>query len=293
MIGSDNIASELLSRTVRLQRVASALAGKVREEFSELRSKIVADLSEAGRLGIPVIIRAFFNELKARMNADFEAVKRSQTEHSRKVISENSGRPALFFPGTLDLPNVMGAAFEDWIEKIERDLQFKIEAKILTHFATDKDASVPQDFLLTEITMAMVALEALIRTMLQAILNAVTREIVSRTFQSGFRWQQISVLDARTSPICRDYAFKEWTPDFKPIGHDLPFTDGVPRHWHCRSVILPVFDQPSKLTLDSWLASQPVEEIFGKRHAEMFKRGVLSLSDLVRQASRPLALTEL
>jgi SPP1 gp7 family putative phage head morphogenesis protein len=53
--------------------------------------------------------------------------------------------------------------------------------------------------------------------------------------------QQRSVLDTRTTPICQAYSGLVWSlPDFKPVGHDLPWNGGPPRHWRCRSTTIPV-----------------------------------------------------
>jgi hypothetical protein len=60
--------------------------------------------------------------------------------------------------------------------------------------------------------------------------------------------QQRSTLDARSTPICMAYSGLMWSvPDYKPVGHDLPYNNGCPRHWGCRSTDVPVLSEFSKL----------------------------------------------
>lgn len=294
MTPSENIADQMLARTVRLQRVGTALSDQIQERLPDLRKKLISELSGGfSVLGVSSVARLAMTDIQSGLRESLLLVVGAQVAFARKVIEDSAAGRA---GGLIGLPMIMGASFDDWFSKIERDLLFRIEARLNSLFATDRDADIPQDLLLTEIVMAMVALEALIRTALQAILNAVTREIVSRSFVSGYRWQQVSVLDSRTSRVCREYAFKEWDAQFQPIDHDLPFADGVPRHWHCRSVVVPVFGPAVQLTLDRWMANggrSRMQEIFGRKHLALFDTGVLSISDLVRQASRPLSIDEM
>lgn len=60
--------------------------------------------------------------------------------------------------------------------------------------------------------------------------------------------QQKSTLDARTTDVCKAYSGLTWdVVTLKPEGHNLPFNGGTPRHWRCRSVIIPVTKSFSEL----------------------------------------------
>ena len=57
--------------------------------------------------------------------------------------------------------------------------------------------------------------------------------------------KQFSTLDTRTTPICRSYDQKAWKivdGIYVPLGHNLPYDSGVPRHFQCRSAETPIFD---------------------------------------------------
>lgn len=75
--------------------------------------------------------------------------------------------------------------------------------------------------------------------------------------------QQKSTLDARTTDICIAYAGAVWSfPDLKPVGHKLPFNNGTPRHWKCRSVIIPLLKSFSDLQ-DSRLTTEEGSRVKG------------------------------
>lgn len=293
----DPIADAFLARTVRLQRLASGLHAQVDNALEEMRKRIITELvGGSGRAGsVILIVSDVMRNVSANLIIAFRAALESQVEFARKTLRDETGQP-VFFIETLELPEVLGVPFSSWFERIEQDMTLKSVSATRTLFATEPAPDVPSDFLSRELGLGLVAIDALIRTLLQAMANRVTREIVARSFE-GYHWQQISVLDSRTSPICRDYAFKEWDADYMPVGgHALPFHDGTPRHWNCRSVVVPIFPKTLTtrlpLTLDGLMARIPVD-VFGQRNSELFRLGLLTVADLVRQANRPLTVGDL
>jgi len=115
--------------------------------------------------------------------------------------------------------------------------------------------------------------------------------------------QQVSVFDGRTSDVCIAYAGAVWRlPDYKPVGHNLPYNGGVPRHPNCRSVEIAVISpdiggEPAPdLSFDKYLEGKgkgKVEELLGKGRAELYQSGEISLTDLVDQSGRALTLEQL
>jgi len=108
--------------------------------------------------------------------------------------------------------------------------------------------------------------------------------------------QHISVLDDRTTEICNHYDGKVFSlPDFKPVGHSLPYGSGVPRHWNCRSVEVPVVSgsdfftkTPRSWNYYKWLEDQSdgiQKRIMGRRQHSAYKAGTLSLKESVSLAS--------
>jgi SPP1 gp7 family putative phage head morphogenesis protein len=132
--------------------------------------------------------------------------------------------------------------------------------------------------------------------------------------------QWISTLDSRTTLICMARSGKTWSlPDFKPIGHEIPWDGGPPAHWACRSTTIPITksfeelggDGPdlsastrssmdgqaaADLTFDAFLKSKPAsfaDEMLGVGRAQLWRAGKITLSDLLDARGVPLTLAEL
>jgi Phage Mu protein F like protein len=67
--------------------------------------------------------------------------------------------------------------------------------------------------------------------------------------------QQVSTLDSKTSDICRAYDGAQWEYDIEATGGysgintNLPFNDGPPRHFNCRSYIVPILKTLEELKI--------------------------------------------
>jgi hypothetical protein len=132
--------------------------------------------------------------------------------------------------------------------------------------------------------------------------------------------KQISTLDSHTSLICIAYSGGEWDLDGNPInGTTLPFNGGPPRHFNCRSVLVPItktfrelgipIDEPqpttrastdgpvsAKTTFDDFLKRKGQafqDEVLGKGRADLWRTGKMTLSQLVNGEGNPLTLEEL
>lgn len=119
---------------------------------------------------------------------------------------------------------------------------------------------------------------------------------------NALQWH--SVLDNRTTIGCAVRAGKLYTLDFEPIGHDVPIDRPPPRHWKCRSILLPMLfpDGPpadggtTKDTFQAFLSRHTNDEqnsILGPGRADLWRRGVITLSDLIGQRGHELTLDEL
>lgn len=149
--------------------------------------------------------------------------------------------------------------------------------------------------------------EALVRTGIQTVSNETRNNFIKDNANIMKGKMQVSTLDSRTTEICAAYSGKMWDMNNKPIGHDLPFNGGTPRHWNCRSTIIPVTKSwqelglkgkdvkpstrasmdgqiPADISFDKWLKSKPqkfVEDMLGKGKADLFSRGKITVGELV------------
>jgi hypothetical protein len=133
--------------------------------------------------------------------------------------------------------------------------------------------------------------------------------------------QQVSTLDNRTTETCIAYNNATWEVDtLDPIGHDLPFEGGPPRHHNCRSVIVPVVRSPDELgvkvkgkipqeiraSMDGKVASdvsfrqflegkgqQFAEHLLGPEKAKLFMSNRINERDLLNSSGKPVSPEEL
>ena len=162
---------------------------------------------------------------------------------------------------------------------------------------------------------------ALVHTSIQRVANQSRMEVFKANSGDngpvrGYR--QISTLDSHTTVICMAYDMKTWDLEYRPVGHDLPYNTGCPRHFGCRSVIVPWMKTYRELGLDideieSTRASMDgqvsdrldfgeglkgksqafQDEKLGPGRADLWRRGVITLSDLLDLRGNPLTLEQL
>lgn len=120
---------------------------------------------------------------------------------------------------------------------------------------------------------------------------------------NAFRWH--AVLDEKTTAGCALRHGLVYDIDtLDPINHDVPIEREPPRHYRCRSILLPMAyaaDIPvppdgGQSTFREYfdgLTEAEQDRLFGQGRADLFRRGVITQSDLVNQAGRVLTLREL
>lgn len=161
---------------------------------------------------------------------------------------------------------------------------------------------------------------ALVHSSIQSAANAAAMETYRKNGDVVKGYRQISTLDSRTSLTCIAYSGAEWDLDYKPInGNKLPFNGGTPRHWNCRSFIVPItktfkelgIDLPEPARSQRASADGPVkadmtfaqflkrmgrewqDEVLGKGRADLWRSGKITLQQLVDLKGNPLTLAQL
>ena len=172
------------------------------------------------------------------------------------------------------------------------------------------------------------AVRTLVQTSVQTGANAARLAVFRANSDVLKGMMQLSTLDNVTSDICIAYDHATWDLDGEPIGDTtLPFIneggseDAIPRHWNCRSVIVPITkswdEMGSKIHVDemapgtrasmdgqvaaatdyqSWFKSRTQaqqDDILGKGKAQLWRDGKITMTDLLNQAGRPLTLDQL
>lgn len=114
--------------------------------------------------------------------------------------------------------------------------------------------------------------QAVVNTLIQHVSSIISAN-VAQIYYARYQW--VSVLDQRTTPICLERNGKIW-----------PYNDGPlpPAHINCRSKTVPVDgdDAPVDMTYYAWLKEQPdavQNDILGDRAAAL-RNGTVTAKDL-------------
>lgn len=221
---------------------------------------------------------------------------------------------------------IIGAPSEEWWARQSRDAAFRFSTAV-------RQGLVAGDT--TETIAARIAgrqgypgildiVRANARSLVHTSIMEVANESRMETFKQnddvveGIR--QVSTLDSNTTDICMAYDGAEWDLSGEPMpGTSLPYEGGVPRHWGCRSVEVPItmtFKElginlpeptegtrasadgpvPASTTFADFLAEHTAaeqDEMLGAGRAEMWRNGDITLQQLLDQKGNPLTLEEL
>lgn len=215
---------------------------------------------------------------------------------------------------------IQGAPSSAWWARQGQDTAFRFAAAIRQGVAQGEANGAIIDRVVAATDVSKRGAAALVQSSVQTVANSARLATfkANRDVIRGVR--QISTLDSKTTPVCVAYDGAAWDLDGQPIdGNDLPFNAGPPRHWNCRSVLVPITKSYRQLGLnvpeinDSTRASidgqqQPgvtfkqflegksesfQNELLGKGKADLWRDGKITLRDLLDQTGRPLTLAEL
>ncbi|WP_162828309.1 phage minor head protein [Escherichia coli] len=182
--------------------------------------------------------------------------------------------------------------------------------------ATKRDGTVVTGFMDTTRRNA----DALVRTSVQAVANKTRIDTLQANKRVVKALIQVSTLDSRTTTICAARSGLQWDIEtLEPIGHSVPFRSGPPYHIGCRSTISPVTrsfrelgididevprttrasldgEVPADLSFDQFLKNKGEafqNDLLGKGKADLWRKGNITLTQLLDMTGQPLTLTQL
>lgn len=224
---------------------------------------------------------------------------------------------------------VQGATIGDWFSRLNESTRFDVERTVKNGVLLGQtNAQIAKALIGTgdkggePIAKSRRDAMAITRTAVQTVAKDARLASLEANADVIKEVQWVSTLDSRTSDICIVRSGKTWTyPDFKPVGHKIPWNGGPPAHWNCRSTFIPItksFEEltngrvkdniepgtrasmdgyvAADLTFDAFLKSKPPEfadQMLGKGRAELWRSGKITLNQLLDQRGNPLTLAEL
>ena len=144
-------------------------------------------------------------------------------------------------------------------------------------------------------------------------------EIVSLSINGDISYVAGGII-VHNSPTCIAYSGAEWDLSGNPInGTRLPFNGGPPRHFNCRSALVGItktfrelgidIDEPAigtRASADGQIRADTTfaefldrkgkafqDEVLGPGRAELWRKKVITLNQLLDQRGNPLTLEEL
>lgn len=338
---SDLLADEVIERQIALLRFDASVRREVLKVLARLDRELVArlatkNLARATRerltkelRAIRTIIDEFYVEATDRFGERMVEMAGAEADWLSGRINKAVGtRVMVALPPKSTLRQlatealILGAPTSEWWRRQSADTAFRFAAAVRQGAAEGETSAqivtrVRADGVLG---LSRRNAEALVRTSVQSIANATRMQTLIENEGMVKGVQQVSTLDNRTTEICIAYSGATWDLDGKPIGKTkLQFNGGPPRHWNCRSTLVPVLkswrdmgidvdefkpaarasvdgEVASDLTFTQWLkgkSSEFQDELLGRGKADLWRRGKISLQQLLDQTGRPLTLAQL
>ncbi len=336
------IADDLLSHNLDLFRLDAAMRNDAlrllkemqKELTDKLNSGTLTEYSKAATdyllASIDGIVKNYFDRVQNQINEALQAIPALQNEVVRDAIA-SVGMGAALAPPThfaMAMTDVLiqGAPSAEWWDSQAKQTTFKFSNIVRQGIVQGKTnqeiisevmgkRGYPGIMTATEANAA-----ALVQTSVQTVANAARLESFKRNADLVKGFHQLSTLDSHTTTICMAYSGGEWDLEGKPInGTKLPFNGGPPRHWNCRSVLVPItktfkelgIDSPEpkpatrasmdgqvpvNTTFDAFLKRKGQafqDDMLGKGRAELWRQGKITLAQLLDQRGNPLSLEQL
>jgi hypothetical protein len=206
---------------------------------------------------------------------------------------------------------VMGAPSVDWWMAQAASTAFNYAAQVRQGIAQAETTSQILSRVRPILDVSERNARSLVHTSIQSVMNQTRLAVFDNNTDVLQSVRQLSTLDGHTSDICIAYSNAKWTlPDHKPINGAPAFNGGPPRHFNCRSVLVPVSNQidipgqrvselglvDRNITFDEFLSKKTTEqqnEMLGVGRAQLWRDGKITLRDLLDQKGRPLTLEQL
>lgn len=354
MSANDEIQDDFIQKQVDLERVSAGSKKRVAGILNKMEKRIIALLASAdiksngqllkGALDdlfdelTKIVGQTYTNQVKSIIEKDLKNVSRASRMQAEKSINNTAGTELVTTSTSaqtaqkdLNAVNIegvdidasvdrqAGATAQRYIDRINRGVSEGLGIDDIVRSVRGTAANNYKDGL---IQISKNDATRLIRTSV----NKISNDSALKAFQDNLDVvefiEQISTLDSRTSDICKAYDSRLWNAKtLEPVGHSLPYRGGPPRHWNCRSVIVPVtksleslgistrkknvvadntegtrkaFDGevPESTTYEEWLGRQSQAtqiEALGRTKWELWKDGKLNFRQLVDQSGNPLS----
>ena len=306
----EHIASRYTRRAFSVLRVAAGLSSSADTAVARLGrelQRIVAgeDLSELGRRDLSALLR----EIEAAVVASYARLGAEQVAAVRELLTIEAEWSANALRGSAPTQSALDRMLrgflvlgsppdEQWRRQVEL-LARRVSDAVREAHALGSAPDVVRSSLGDLIDTARRDAQALADVSATSAGNAGRVDAARANGAIALRWH--AVLDQRVTTGCALRHGLMYTLDYEPIGHSVPIERPPPRHWGCRSILLPLLrmPRPTDRPVGSFeefvngLSPDEQDDVLGVGRADLWRRGVITKSDLVNQRGRTLTLAEL
>lgn len=358
-MGANNKLNNYITiHSVNMEKVKLDALRKIMREYEKLRKDLSAeiarfDLTEISSLSLKrkrmlrlfsqagEVINTGYREIEKRANAELLQVASLEADFSRlavnKAVGVNIASTALSSPMLEQVVSntlIQGAKSAEWWKRQNVSTLNKFKDTIRMHLLRGstlgqmvRSVRGTRENRFTDgiLHASTKEAETLIRTSIQTVANRAAEATyrANSDIIRGYIW--LSTLDSRTTEICAVRDGLEYTLDYQPIGHNIPWLEGPGSiHWNCRSRSMPLLkdyknipkgkqQQIRKLgfratkfgpvargtKFEPWLKAIDKErpgvavKILGKKKAKLWRNSKLSLRDMVTGDGKPMSTMQL
>lgn len=340
----DNLADELIAHQLDVLRFEAGLRTRVFALLERLQKELVQklkseDLTEFTKARTTALLRdtsqlidEYYTRITADVNAQLNGLVPVEARATKEVfetviISMQAQLPTkAFMERLVSNSMIFGSPSAEWWMKQSQDTAFQFANAVRQGLAQGETTSqivnriTGTDTISGVMEVSKKNARSLVQTSVQTVANEARFETFRQNKDIIRGVQQLSTLDGRTTDICIAYSGAEWDLSGKPLrGTRLAFNGGPPRHWNCRSVLVPLtrtfkelgLDIPepeprerasadgpvaASTTFDAFLTRRGTafqDEVLGPGRAELWRSGTITLSQLLDLKGNPLTLRQL
>lgn len=309
----DDGIGESVRQALRLRRFENRAAMDVGSVFDQWVDGILDVLDQTDDERTRAAILASFNaEVEKQLPALYESLRLtgkrssisvafSESKKTAESLLKLSGKSGVTNPVSIERLNdiyqgdsINGLSVDQWWRHNRRKLQAGIEFETRQGMVRGESLEEIKRRIETNVLpRARRHAEALTRTSTQNLANAAIWETGEANPHLTRGYRLVVTFDRRTSQICLAYGARNKIYPYLPSSPRPPF------HFNCRTLIQPVLiGKESEKPVDAgvWLKRQSKEtqdEILGPRRAELFRKGRIDLSDLIRNDNSITSIPEL
>ena len=315
---------KIIQRNIELYRLISEQQRKAKALLVDVKSDIIKilaneDLTAIRRRRLESLIKQIDERVKSgfdMIETNVVDVQNELVPHVMELSVKDAGFVRLVSDAALNRivtdALIMGSPAKKWWEKQAESTAFAFTAQVRQGIIEGESIGQINGRIFPLLRQTEAQVFGLVHTSVLTVANDTRLAVFNANRDDLKALRQLSTLDGHTSEICMAYSGAEWNLDYEPVnGNKLPFNGGPPRHFRCRSVLIPITkidfgnrttrasDEGqirSDITFDQFLDGKSKEyqdDLLGKGKADLWRAGTITLRDLLDQSGRPLTLTQL